>query len=34
METNRLAQLHQQLDEYARIAMARRTSTAPIVLQL
>ena len=34
METNRLAELHQQLDERARIAMARRTPISPIRLQL
>jgi hypothetical protein len=34
METNRPAQLHQQLEKHARIAMARRTPTSPIVLQL
>ncbi|MES3093496.1 MULTISPECIES: hypothetical protein [Sphingomonas] len=34
METNRLAELHQQLDERARIAMARRTPISPILLQL
>ena len=34
METNRLVELHQQLDECARIAMVRRTAISPILLQL
>ena len=34
MKINGLAELHQQLDERARIAMARRTAISPIFLQL
>ena len=34
MKINRLAELHPQLDERVRIAMARRTPISPILLQL
>jgi hypothetical protein len=34
MKINRLAELHPQLDERVRIAIARRTPNSPIVLQL